>query len=79
MTTLKEKFRNLFKNHFQKGKEEELLLNAVDDDLEKIADDYAMDILRGYISNKTLQFQQSQGFHSLEQLLLIIKKENGYD
>jgi hypothetical protein len=44
--TLKEKFRKVFKEHFSKGKEEELLLMNVDDDLEKIADDYAIEFAK---------------------------------
>jgi hypothetical protein len=70
--TLKEKFLN---SPCEKGYINTNVYRAENN--VKIADDYAMDILRGYISNKTLQFQQSQGFHSLEQLLLIIKKEKG--
>jgi hypothetical protein len=45
--------------------------------LEKIADDFAKEVLRTYISNKTLQYKQSQGDYSLDELLLIIKKEKG--
>ena len=45
--------------------------------LEKIADDFAKEVLRTYISDKTLQYKQSQGDYSLDELLLIIKKEKG--
>lgn len=45
--------------------------------LEKIADDFAKEVLRTYISDKTLQYKQSQGEYSLDELLVIIKKEKG--
>lgn len=44
---------------------------------EQIADDFAKEVLRVYITNKTLQYKQSQGDYSLDELLLIIKKEKG--
>jgi len=42
-----------------------------------IAEDFAKEVLRTYISNKTLQYKQSQGDYSLDELLNIIKKEKG--
>lgn len=42
-----------------------------------IAEDFAKEVLRVYIGNKTLQYKQSQGDYSLDELLLIIKKEKG--
>jgi hypothetical protein len=45
--------------------------------IEQIADEFAKEVLRTYISNKTLQYKQSQGDYSLDELLLIIKKEKG--
>ena len=52
---------------------------AMDDSIriEQIADDFAKEVLRVYIGNKTLQYKQSQGEYSLDELLLIIKKEKG--
>lgn len=50
-------------------------LNAIN--LEKIADEYAKEVLRAYISSKSLQYKQSQGDYSLDELLNIIKKEKG--
>ena len=42
-----------------------------------IAEDFAKEVLRVYIGNKTLQYKQNQGDYSLDELLLIIKKEKG--
>jgi len=42
-----------------------------------IADEFAKEVLRTYISNKALQYKQSQGDYSLDELLNIIKKEKG--
>ena len=81
MSTLKENFRNLFKNHFQKGKEEELLLNAVDADLEKIADDYAIEFSKWIRLNA---FEVVKGwmiedeFYTDKELLKEFKKQKGY-
>jgi hypothetical protein len=49
----------------------------VHNSLEKLTDDFAKEVLRVYIGNKTLQYKQSQGDYSLDELLLIIKKEKG--
>jgi predicted NAD/FAD-binding protein len=38
-------------------------------------DKFAKQVLRTYISKKTLQYKQSQGDYSLDELLNIIKKE----
>jgi hypothetical protein len=40
-------------------------------------DKFAKQVLRTYIGNKTLQYKQSQGDYSLDELLNIIKKEIG--
>jgi hypothetical protein len=45
--------------------------------IEKIADEYAKEVLRTYISSRALQYKQSQGDYSLDELLSIIKKEKG--
>lgn len=65
---LKEKFRNLFKDHFYKSLEEKLLLDSVDDDLEKIADDYAVDfsnwlfnINKEVLSKQLKEFKKEKG------------------
>jgi hypothetical protein len=43
----------------------------------EISDEYAKEVLRTYINSKSLQYKQSQGDYSLDELLLIIKKEKG--
>jgi hypothetical protein len=63
--TLKEKFEEAFVSDLRFDSE-----NAV-----VIAERFAKDILRVFISNKTLQYKQSQGEYSMDELLLIIKKE----
>ena len=82
--TLKEKFRNLFKDHFYKSLEEKLLLDLVDDDLEKIADDYAIEFAE-WLDKLTPRQRvsvwskngESKGLFNMdnEQLLIIFKKE----
>lgn len=69
--TLNEKFEGWWLSPSDKSTELELL------ELEKIADDFAKEVLRVYIGDKTLQYKQSQGDYSLDELLLIIKKEKG--
>lgn len=57
-----------------------IMSEVIDDigkNLEYVADDFAKEVLRVYIGNKTLQYKQSQGDYSLDELLLIIKKEKG--
>lgn len=66
---LKEKFNKLIPIEFG-GMQEPLLSNCVE-----IAEDFAKKVLRVYIKNKTLQYKQSQGDYSLDELLIIIKKE----
>jgi len=44
---------------------------------EKIADEFAKEVLRTYINSKSLQFKQSQGYYNLDELIEIIKKEKG--
>ena len=74
--TLKEKFKNVLKNHFHKGKEEELLLDAVDDDLEIIADNYAIEFAEWYRVKCILS---SLDYHlTTKELLEMFKKEKGY-
>lgn len=57
-----------------------IMSEVIDDigkNLEYVVDDFAKEVLRVYIGNKTLQYKQSQGDYSLDELLLIIKKEKG--
>lgn len=67
--TLKEKFITAIAHYYNN----EELANVS----KQIADDFAKEVLRVYITNKTLQYKQSQGDYSLDELLLIIKKEKG--
>jgi hypothetical protein len=53
------------------------VIDDIGTNLEYVADNFAKEVLRTYISNKTLQYKQSQGDYSLDELLLIIKKEKG--
>ena len=46
-------------------------------ELEQIADEYAKQVLVSYINSEILQYKQSQGVYSLDELLQIIKKEKG--
>ena len=68
--TLKEKFRKVFKDHFSKGKEEELLLMDVDDDLEQIADEYAIGFAFWLLTEK-------DETKTLREMLEKFKKEKG--
>jgi hypothetical protein len=70
--TLKEKLFNVIFDNLWEHKEDRII-----PEVEQIADDFAKEVLRTYISNKTLQYKQSQGDYSLDELLLIIKKEKG--
>jgi hypothetical protein len=70
--TLKEKLFNVIFDNLWEHKEDRII-----PEVEKIADEFAKEVLRTYISNKTLQYKQSQGDYSLDELLLIIKKEKG--
>jgi hypothetical protein len=53
------------------------VIDDIGTNLEYVADAFAKEVLRTYISDKTLQYKQSQGDYSLDELLLIIKKEKG--
>jgi hypothetical protein len=65
--SLKEKFTNAIVLPFEYEKKiQESLI---------IANEFAKEVLRVYISNKTLQYKQNQGDYSLDELLEIIKKE----
>lgn len=85
MNRLKEKFRNLFKDHFYKSLQEKLLLDLVDDECEKITDDFAIKFT-DWVSvqcNKEEEegkyFLLSKGdFYKTKELLEIFKKEKGY-
>jgi len=70
--TLKEKLFNVIFDNLWEHKEDRII-----PEVEKIADDFAKEVLRTYISNKALQYKQSQGDYSLDELLNIIKKEKG--
>jgi hypothetical protein len=70
--TLKEKLFNVIFDNLWEHKEDRII-----PEVEQIADDFAKEVLRTYISDKTLQYKQSQGDYSLDELLLIIKKEKG--
>ena len=74
--TLKEKIRNLFKDHFYKSLEEKLLLDLVDDNLEKIADDYAIEFSKWIIINCN---HKKMEYLDLKELLETFKKEKGYE
>jgi hypothetical protein len=69
---LKEKLFNVIFDNLWEHKEDRII-----PEVEQIADDFAKEVLRTYISDKTLQYKQSQGEYSLDELLLIIKKEKG--
>ena len=71
--TLQSKFLKLY-HSFTISDEWEGSLQA---DAEKIADEYAKQVLVTYINSETLQYKQSQGVYSLDELLQIIKKEKG--
>jgi hypothetical protein len=85
--TLKEKFRKVFKDHFSKGKEEELLLMDVDDDLEQIADDYAIEFAEWCCSRYAKLHsvwcpifgdqRDKNNWRTTKELLEIFKKEKG--
>ena len=71
--TLQSRFLRLY-HSFTISDEWEGSLQA---DAEKIADEYAKQVLVTYINSETLQYKQSQGVYSLDELLQIIKKERG--
>ena len=71
--TLQSRFLRLY-HSFTISDEWEGSLQA---DAEKIADEYAKQVLVTYINSETLQYKQSQGVYSLDELLQIIKKEKG--
>ncbi len=73
--TLKQKFRNLFKDHFYKSLEEKLLLDLVDNDLEQIADGYAIEFAEWIVKNCNHSKLKSLDY---KELLEIFKKEKGW-
>jgi|LakMenEpi03Aug12_release.lakeMendotaPanAssembly.Ray.scaffolds.fasta_scaffold3782749_1 hypothetical protein len=79
--TLKEKFRKVFKEHFTKGKEEELLLMDVDSDLEQVADEFAIEFaewLDTLIDRfGLLEYKRNYMNKTKKELLEIYKKEKG--
>ena len=74
--TLKERFEQWFIND-QEDEHYEGMVEQVAIAHEKIADEYAKQVLVSYLNSETLQYKQSQGVYSLDELLQIIKKEKG--
>ena len=74
--TLKEKFEQWFIND-EEDEHYEGMVEQVAIAHEKIADEYAKQVLVSYLNSETLQYKQSQGVYSLDELLQIIKKEKG--
>ena len=70
---LKEKFDNPIMRH-DLGRNE---IEETKDQCVEIANEFAKQVLVSYINSKTLQYKQSQGIYSLDELLQIIKKEKG--
>ena len=71
--TLRERFEQWFIND-QEDEHYEGMVEQVAIAHEKIADEYAKQVLVSYINSKTLQYKLSQGVYSLDELLQIIKK-----
>ena len=68
---LKDKFDSLIMRH-------DLGRNEIEETKEQcveIANEFAKQVLVSYINSETLQYKQSQGIYSLDELLQIIKKE----
>lgn len=74
--TLKERFEQWFIND-QEDEHYEGMVEQVAIAHEKIADEYAKQVLVSYLNSETLQYKQSQGVYSLDELLQIIKKQRG--
>ena len=71
--TLKDRFDSTIMRH-------DLGRNEIEETKEQcveIADEFAKQVLVSYINSETLQYKQSQGAYSLDELLQIIKKERG--
>jgi len=71
--TIKEKIRNVFKKHFTIGKEEDLLLSFVDDEIEKITYDFALDFAKWY----QFRFTDANDLTTDDEMLDIYKKTKG--
>ena len=74
--TLKEKFEQWFIND-EEDEHYEGMVDKVAIAHERIADEFAKQVLVSYLNSETLQYKQSQGVYSLDELLQIIKKERG--
>ncbi len=74
--TLRDKFEQWFIND-EEDEHYEGMVEQVAIAHEKIADEYAKQVLVSYLNSETLQYKQSQGVYSLDELLQIIKKERG--
>lgn len=70
--TLQEKFRKVLKNHFQKNKEEASLLSLINEDNEKIADDFAIGFAEWLFEHYNII-----SCYDKRELLEIYKKEKG--
>ena len=71
--TLKERFEQWFIND-EEDEHYEGMVEQVAIAHEKIADEYAKQVLVSYVNSKTLQYKLSQGDYNLDELLQIIKK-----
>ena len=74
--TLQDKFEQWFIND-EEDEHYEGMVEQVAIAHEKIADEYAKQVLVSYLNSETLQYKQSQGVYSLDELLQIIKKQRG--
>ena len=74
--TLREKFEQWFIND-EEDEHYEGMVDKVAIEHERIADEFAKQVLVSYLNSETLQYKQSQGVYSLDELLQIIKKERG--
>jgi hypothetical protein len=72
---LKDKFQQWFIN--DEDEHYEGMVELVSIEHEQIADEYAKQVLVSYLNSETLQYKQSQGVYSLDELLQIIKKQRG--
>jgi hypothetical protein len=73
---LREKFTNLLKYHFNKGKLEELLLDAIDDDLIQISEDFTISFSDWKDNQPTFfLFEENGNKKTNKKLLKIFKKE----
>lgn len=74
--TLKQKFEQWFIND-EEDEHYEGMVDKVAIAHERIADEFAKQVLVSYLNSETLQYKQSQGVYSLDELIQIIKKERG--